>query len=762
MMHLKNANLTPINLAEAIFEPFWDPSLSGLEAWTIEPGEQHGLKVEQNWCWVSFEWADRPVDGPALVMQREFDVDCSGYDRLLFSLVPPPNTTIQVTVQTNLGNYAEEYFLETSEKQELCLDLHGAVKIHRIRLKIETNEGGVQSGWLNWIGLQKTSLLDPVLQQWAIEDTAWEGYLKPDNFEPNFKPFAGLLVNDEELVAIRARYVTAFGDINNSPIAQNAAEIAREARKISPERRVGDFVNFWGDTRYNRKRDDGRVLLGTTLGGFGVQAASAGLLLKDKELLRLAARFALSISRCEHWDDGMICRFPGSTWEHRCFVQSLCTFETALILDLAGELFTDLGREWIERRIAEEGLASIRYNTWKHEYIFHNNQLAWFSPGRMAGALLLEKTWPRARVEAELAYQDLVESLEYAILPDGGYVEGPTYFTTVAHFAGMALYLYAKARNKSFASVIPTSMQRTSDFAASVASTTPDTDVIPICDAGHLLDQNTLAVMASLLPNSAWNAMLQKSMARLNGLPETLFALSLTEKNLEVTYHQPSYIYLPEMGLMTSTRQLGNTQVKLLVMGNHAGAGHTHEDKGSFVLEFAGEIFAMDPGTCDYSHPLADMLKNCERHNMLVPYGTPERPAPPIPLMVDLKPIGNGDDLSFNAWIDASQGWEDYYLHWKRQWASTSPDELTITDKYELLSGEGVEFYWNTRLPVTIGNESITISGVRGTIHLIIPQDCSVRVDELPMLTGKPQQRIAFRKPGRSGTLIIQAKLTLN
>ena len=47
-----------------------------------------------------------------------------------------------------------------------------------------------------------------------------------------------------------------------------------------------------------------------------------------------------------------------------------------------------------------------------------------------------------------------------------------------------------------------------------------------------------------------------------------------------------------------------------------AGAGHNHEDKGSFVLEFAGETFAMDPGTCDYSNPLAEILSHCERHNM--------------------------------------------------------------------------------------------------------------------------------------------------
>ena len=40
--------LIPFNIAEAIFEPFWDPRLSGLAQWTLESGEAHGLVVAQN------------------------------------------------------------------------------------------------------------------------------------------------------------------------------------------------------------------------------------------------------------------------------------------------------------------------------------------------------------------------------------------------------------------------------------------------------------------------------------------------------------------------------------------------------------------------------------------------------------------------------------------------------------------------------------------------------------------------------------------
>ena len=491
------------------------------------------------------------------------------------------------------------------------------------------------------------------------------------------------------------------------------------------------------------------------MGGYGVQAAVAGLLLQDAALLRLGARYALALGMSSHWDDGFICDFPGGVFEHRCFVQSLCALEISLVLDLAGELFTDLGRDFLMRRIAEEGLGKIRFITWKHEYIFHNNQLAWFSPGRMAGALLLEKYWPRASAEVEQAYRDLVESLGYAILNDGGYVEGPSYFTTVANNGGLALYLYSRSRQRRIEEITPETLRLTGNFAAAIASTTSSADVIPICDARDTLDLNTLAVMASLLPGSQWQAMRDKALTRIGGLADSLMALALTGEPGRPVSAPLAFVQLPDMGIMACTRLFHGEIVKLLIMGNKAGAGHTHEDKGSFILEFAQETFAMDPGTCDYAHPLSNLLKNCERHNMLVPYGTAQRPAPQSPLLADVKPQGSGSAVQFQAEIDATPGWEGIYNLWRRYWNSPSPGELVITDEYELAAGDGVIFYWNTRLPVTIDARTITILGSRGSAQLTISGDCQVNLEELPMLDGKPQQRIAIRKTGRAGKIEV-------
>jgi len=50
-------NTTPINVAEAVVEPFWDPELSGLAEWTVEAAPGIGAELRQDWCWAALEWA---------------------------------------------------------------------------------------------------------------------------------------------------------------------------------------------------------------------------------------------------------------------------------------------------------------------------------------------------------------------------------------------------------------------------------------------------------------------------------------------------------------------------------------------------------------------------------------------------------------------------------------------------------------------------------------------------------------------------------
>ena len=147
---------------------------------------------------------------------------------------------------------------------------------------------------------------------------------------------------------------------------------------------------------------------------------------------------------------------------------------------------------------------------------------------------------------------------------------------------------------------------------------------------------------------------------------------------------------------------------------------------------------------------------------MLVPTGLTDRPHPESPLPVDIHPIGSGDALSFAAQIDLTPSWKQDYRRWVRRWDSPAPDTLLIRDEYELARGSGVDFYWNTRLPVEIGSNAVTISGKRGRVEIAIPAGCTAQVETLPIAGGDYQHRIAFHRAGPAGALEVRARLLLD
>lgn len=766
---------TPFNMAESIIELFNDPGLSGLPHWRIDPGEAHGLCVHQRWALVQFEWSARPQHGPALRMSRDFQVDCSRYTSLMVSAVAPEGAILKLSVLTEVGELAYESEPFGMLKRECYVPLRGAREIRSVTIELWPANEGLGLGWFNWIGLQHEGMLERYEVQWGRFDDRWEAYLRPESYEPAFEPMYGLVVNGEELELLRGKHEAWVREHGTSPYL----ELASDAAKLVPERMIGEFVNFWNDTRYCRDRDYGKLLL-----THGPNAAAAGLLMKDRTLLRLAARYAISIAMCGHWDSGFMCFFPGSVWEHRSFVQSLCVLETAAILDMAGEMFTDYGRDLLLRRMAEDGQGRIHYSVWKHEYIHHCNQLPWFSPGRLLGYAVMERTMPRVAPYADLAIRDLEAAMDDTILPDGGYLEGPMYFAWTARQCAISLYYYARGRGVDFASLVPASLKRTAAFAEALASTADDTLMILICDAQYI-NQEALTYLAALMPDSAWVNVFRKSLRMTGGIPDSLPAYLLESSIPEAGPALLPFIRLPDMGLLASHRHYEGEPVKLLVMGNQAGASHTHEDKGHYVLEFAGDTFAMEPGSCDYSHPMSEVLKHAQRHNMLCPVGIDERPRPLNPIPQDVKPEGWGDAVSLYAQIEPTPGWEGYYRRWIRTWESPTPDVWTITDEYELERGTGVEFYWTTPLPVEVVDrdgspqQEVVLHGRRGLARIAVPAGCSVRIDRLPLLGddykaileqrkeircgampfANEQTRIVIGRSGTTGTLQVRVKL---
>ena len=226
----------------------------------------------------------------------------------------------------------------------------------------------------------------------------------------------------------------------------------------------------------------------------------------------------------------------------------------------------------------------------------------------------------------------------------------------------------------------------------------------------------------------------------------------------------PAFVRLPLTGLAASMREFNGEPVKLFIRGNHGTRfhSHEHEDTGSFVLEYAGEAFAMDPGIAEYDDPRHQFMKQADWHNMLVPIVEGERATPEVQCETDVTPAAKGGRKAFHAKLDATPPWKKWFAKWIRTWDSPTPDGLTIRDEYRLNEGSGVRFCWQTGLACSVVGDSVIISGKRGGAILRPERGCRMNIEELPVIGDVVQKRISFEKSGREGTIEISVGLLAN
>ena len=482
--------------------------------------------------------------------------------------------------------------------------------------------------------------------------------------------------------------------------------------------------------------------------GLAETTAVLGIALERSDLLKRAAEYAVVEALTPFWDWGFISRTAGSAFEIRSFMQGVVCTDLVAALDLARDYLTESARSLIERRIAEDGVGNINFNSWKFEYIHNNNQLAAFSTGRIAAYCALEKSWPRITPYLELAVEELVESLKNIMLPDGGFVEGPAYLHYTMSRGLVALEMYGRARGKKLENVVPEEVLATRRFADALASTDQNRDHIPICDAHDTGAPDSLALLATLMPDSAWTSVYRRRLERSGIIPGVQEIMR--DAKIPATGPPPSaFIFLEEMRLASSHRNTPAGPVKIVVLGNRPNAGHTHEDKGSFIIEAANQTIAMDPGICAYSDPLTDVLKTCQRHNMLVPTGTEERPHPVNPNPAAVEVSAEGDETRFFARIDCTPGWERWYKTWIREIDSPDPSHVSIRDRWNLERGTGVAFLLQTVLPVEIDAEAVRI----GDYAVVYPPEAAeVSLVEVPYPESDvPQKTIRFAIDGTAG-----------
>ena len=751
----------PINEGEAVFAVFWDPVLHEVrQNWKLHAGSSGS----QSWCNYGFRWDKRKVKrnqvGFGMSMTEKFTI--GNYDLAIFSCAVPPGAKLKVSLETDQGPRVKEWIAVSGYRDEYKMPLEGATQIQKVTFEVyETGKNKITKGFLLWMGFENTVKLKNYLARLKfIASQPLNKFLASPSVKPDFKGRTNLLAPPKTLAKLQQEYAAQKKKTGKDPMKMDVS-----GYKV--EENLSDIIPFANPTLFGRVRDQERKYKYISI----ETLINKGLVCKDEAMLRAAVRTALIYALSPQWDCTFYSYFMDSSWDQRVFCQSGVAYQVALVLDYCHELLSPAGEMLLAKKLALEGLGQINYNVWRYAYLFGNNQLSVFTAGRLASYLVLEdlRAWHGKVIVpyTELALKEMLESVKVLIHPDGSFLEGPPYFGYTLSGIQPVLEMYANARGKDIRKVIPSNMKNLGAFGDAFISTDRRGGVIPISSGqgnGRGTSPTVNQFLARIAPDSQW-VNLYNSLYRAKG-DAMFYNLSLRIYHNDVPRKMnplKELVQLPIMGVAASQRYYRGKITKILVNGTKAKVQcHRHNDRGSFVLEFAGDTFAADPGGQNYSDVDGDLVKRSDYHNMLVPSVMPNN-EPMNVAPKNVYPVVKGNKKSFSSRMDATAGSHLYFKSWVRNIESPTPDQYIFTDKYTLKPGfKAARFLWVTELPVQIlKNNTVRIDGKEAYCLITVPKGMKIRQETMIVRKKEKYTRLSFEKPGRAGTIRIQARFYL-
>lgn len=715
-------NIIPVNVGEQIIAPFFhDPA--ELRQWKVESGDGK-MQFSPQEPGLSFRGKVR--------ISRTADCDLSHSDRLLFALFLPPGTRLKVEASTDRGALVREYTAPNDNLMttEYELPLNGAKRLYALAIELETSgKGNASLRFILAENQRLTTELDRFYRQLGEMD--WSVYLR-ENHAPAFRPGLRIFGTEQDFERVRALVS------RTPPLArQLEAESSKLKKQQPPEKRIRPYNTMI--RRFVRDRDlkNGNLQVGP--------AAWYGMLAKDPELMSFAARGAIALAMTPHWGAGMYSSLPGTTVEHRCFDEVEIAEQLVFILDLCYDMFTETGRELILRGLAEKALGTINYTCWKWDYIYRCNQMGHFSGGRVAAYLAMEKSgWKHVSDYTELAIKDLNKSMKRLLQPDGGYLEGSHYFLFTFRSALPAYYMYAGARGKAPAEVVPPELFQSREFAELILSTDRTQGVIPINDGRSYMHATAAMLFAALMPETIYAAYANRYL-EVYGYPPLsdywcYLAGQAGEKRSEPS--RRNFVKIDSIASAASLRELEGEPLKIAFLCDALPAAHRHRDAGNFLVEFAGETLLMDSGICDYADPMTRTLQGETRHNVAVPVMADGSLGQQNLSQKPLNLVAEGDSKRFRAQVDLTPVWKGKFRKRIRKLLSDTPDRLTVEDTFLPESGvTGTVVFLLSPFPFQVEGREVTISGQRGETVFQLPDGIEWKSEQLT----RPKQPDQYR-----------------
>lgn len=656
------------NGAKGILEPFYDGGEAyrdyhkyvTLNNYKVEP---EGAAY-QTWASANF----KIMPHRRTRAKREFDFDLGRFDEIFIEAKIPDYIELILTVND------EEIIKEKGAGD--TREYYGRVKERKIKsigIEFFNNSESIYDVPVSHIGVRDSKFISD--NDIKGENTApdWEGCFEEN---PEIELFSNFFVDDGE--ALRKKMKSPFF----AKTYEKTKESAMKYMNNEPEQYIERTIVNAPYELYA-----GAAIL-----------AFVGYIEKDKDVLRMAARYAFSLASCETWYIEEKELVTGVTWNGRVFRAAFASYGLSIFMEFAGSILTWHGRNYIYEALARKGIARLDADFKMMEYIYHMNQGLAFSPGYVYALLTMTKRFPRYKKRIDEIEADIDEMLAGCINPDGGMMEGLGYWGYTIESYCLTACALAKYRGKSIHEYIGGRLDKTSDFALTL---TGGKNIFrTVGDAGrYSFGKHICMFMYQATENPMWkkyhDIQMQKNPdGQAVGawyLAYLLFGEEIKPDEEKDTVIDEKFHCFGDSGYT----YLKRGDVEFFAISGKSFS-HCHPDKGSFTIDLKGEPVLIDRGMVGYSEAYADELSASEAHNLIVP-------------VVDGVMIGQNSQHGYGSkmsckyengvleWISDNDNVWDSALVKKniRTIKSDNPYEYEITDEFEFTKPAQAAFLLN-------------------------------------------------------------------
>lgn len=724
-------NNIPINGWESVIDPFFDGGESYAnhkkfsafkENYKVESLNGAEFKIKQNWAAVDITFISENTS-PALQLSRKCDLRTDGYDTLRVYSAFHNNCKLSIKAFSD-GECTDLGTVLLKENVEYDFSLPGA-KISALCLELACEEPLKNSCVsLSWLGLCNKAKEAEGLKRKIRFSPDWQGSFHNEN---DFTVQTNAYFDNKELEALREKVKKPPFD----SIMQRLRNSAEKHLKDEPEKLIEDYL-LPPDNNWRRQRDLNKPFL---LAGAG-ELAFVGLLDKNREMLVMACRKALSAAVTPFWCPSEICRMPGATWHPRCFHEMEAARILSRVYSFAGSVLTWHGKNLIKSAIAVKGLPRIEYDIGYLDYIKKCNQGIVFNNARIESYLCLSSEHAGYEKMIANCADDIKEMLNNYIEPDGSSLEGPSYWNYTFMFAVVQLFLLERHLNTAPYSLFKELLSKASDYALSMLSTAGDgTHIVPLNDGFEDRYRPHIAwYLYKVTDNPLWKSYYNTLMADgdiKDSLLEIIIMCGFPDACKERIENK--FFDLTIGGFTSLYRKddkIGITRLHI-TSGSHYFS-HYHDDKGQILLEADGKPLLIDSGRLIAPY----YSQRC--HNLFgIHYEPNEIPDRQICNGIGGKIIKSEFIEGVFAYKTELEGVYDQgvFKKFTREVWSDSPDSVTVTDSADLFKPRKTEQRFNV-----LGDVEKLENGVRiknGKLEALISFESSGSVKVQIGLLGK-------------------------